>query len=526
MEEENKQLLNDEKDKEAVKPKPKTEEEEAKSEAPKKASGGGGGGGGGWGGWGFSTLSVFSDLQKAAEEISRNAAAVAQTAAKSISDMQIADEDTESSKDEEEAEDSTNEKESEDDKDKIRKAALDKLEKASDESIFGQGLKVLDNSVENLASGAWQALGSAWRGGSDFVHKIEHSAVNLAESIQHGGLPAPGSVAPSILETGKAFTAKGMQVLELVGKETIDLLITETGIEVEKNSKETEQPTDEDQLYEEVTFDRCFYIYGGPEQLEELEALSNHHALLCNRRKAKLSLEQRPAFDGKLKQVQQIFSLSTEMDGNGVETDKGKKVETGAEGSDDEMKKLHDSSVSKAADMAVGFTSALAGVAVNDMIQRTTGRIDSLHSEGVHRLSEMCCFAVSQLLLLGKSILSNASKVQDEDADEDIANIDWPDDSVEKAKIIRTKAQSMTGYVEAVSNSFITGISDVTEAYLAAIKGATAESHEVIPQTSIQEKANAFSEHLRADRITAVCKIQDGLQYLSYVVLSTSMPSA
>uniref|UniRef100_A0A7N2R5W6 DUF7798 domain-containing protein n=1 Tax=Quercus lobata TaxID=97700 RepID=A0A7N2R5W6_QUELO len=366
------------------------------------------------------------------------AAAVAQTAAKSISDMQIADEDTESSKDEEEAEDSTNEKESEDDKDKIRKAALDKLEKASDESIFGQancfkkfqyfqGLKVLDNSVENLASGAWQALRSAWRGGSDFVHKIEHSAVNLAESIQHGGLPAPGSVAPSILEicmsTGKAFTAKGMQVVELVGKETIDLLITETGIEVEKNSKETEQQTDEDQLYEEVTFDRCFYIYGGPEQLE----------------------------------VQQIFSLTTEMDGNGVETDKGKKVETGAEGSDDEMKKLHDSSVSKAADMAVGFTNALAGVAVNDMIQRTAGRIDSLHSEGVHRLSEMCCFAVSQLLMLGKSILSNASKVQDEVADEDIAKIDWPEDSVEKAKIIRTKAQSMTGYVEAVSNSFITG---------------------------------------------------------------------
>ena len=71
-----------------------------------------------------------------------------------------------------------------------------------------------------------------------------------------------------MLQTGKAFTAKGMQVVELVGKETIDLLITETGIEVEKNSILTEQQTDEDQLYEEVTFDRCFYIYGGPEQLE------------------------------------------------------------------------------------------------------------------------------------------------------------------------------------------------------------------------------------------------------------------
>jgi len=57
-------------------------------------------------------------------------------------------------------------------------------------------------------------------------------------------------------------------VLEYVGKETIDLLISETGIEVEKNSKETDKLTEDDQLFEEVSFDRCFYIYGGPEQLE------------------------------------------------------------------------------------------------------------------------------------------------------------------------------------------------------------------------------------------------------------------
>ncbi|GAB4837955.1 hypothetical protein Ancab_027483 [Ancistrocladus abbreviatus] len=70
----------------------------------------------------------------------------------------------------------------------------------------------VDNCVENFAPGAWQALGSAWRGGSNFIQKLEHSAVNLTESIQQGG-PA-GSVAPSLLETGRAFTAKGMQVLE------------------------------------------------------------------------------------------------------------------------------------------------------------------------------------------------------------------------------------------------------------------------------------------------------------------------
>jgi hypothetical protein len=42
------------------------------------------------------------------------------------------------------------------------------------------------------------------------------------------------------------------------------------------------------------------------------------------------------------------------------------------------------------------------------------------------------------------------------------------------------------------------------EAYLVAIKDATVEFHEVFSQTSIQEKGNAFSEHLHADQTTIV----------------------
>ncbi|KAF5961569.1 hypothetical protein HYC85_002778 [Camellia sinensis] len=79
------------------------------------------------------------------------------------------------------------------------------------------------------------------------------------------GCPQHG-VGAEIWCSGKAFTTKRMQVLELVGKETMDLLITETGIEVHKKGAQAQD--DEDQLFEEVTFDRCFYIYGGPEQLE------------------------------------------------------------------------------------------------------------------------------------------------------------------------------------------------------------------------------------------------------------------
>ncbi|XP_028052916.1 uncharacterized protein LOC114257360 isoform X2 [Camellia sinensis] len=333
---------------------PKQEEE---AEAP--------GRGGGWGGWDFSPFSVLSDLQKAAtvaaQGISRNAVEVARTAAKGITAMQNVAEDSESSKEGDGEESAVEgEDEDEDEFDNQRKAAFDKLEK---------GLKVLDSSVENFTSGAWQVLGSALRGGSNFVQKLEHSAENLAESVQHGG-----PVAPSIIE--------------LVGKETMDLLITETGIGVGKNLKGVHLQDDEEQSFEEVTFNRCFYINRGPEQLEvsffiflveyfsnfdampagiillvqafkllslqELEALSNNYALLFNRRKAKLSSEQKSFYDGKLKQVPQFFNLSSEIDGSAVESEKGKKIEIGAEGGADEIKNLHNSSVRKAAEMAAG----------------------------------------------------------------------------------------------------------------------------------------------------------------------------
>ncbi|KAK6159397.1 hypothetical protein DH2020_006711 [Rehmannia glutinosa] len=456
--------------------------------------------GGGWGGWGFLHFLIYQISRKLlmwplkrslAMYVSfTRAIEAARIAAKSISEPLA--EESESSEEEGTNVPAVKEK-TDDENDERRKAALDKLEKASEESLLSQGLKVFDTSVESFASGAWQALGTAWKEGATLVHKLE-----------------------------KLFTAKGMQVLEQVGRETMDLLISETGIQVEKNS---DGIIDEDQLFEEITFDRCFYIYGGPEHLEELEALSNHYALLYNRRKAKLSTEQKSTYDGKLKEVQHIFDLGAELDGNFTESEKGKKIEADNDDSADEFKKLHDSSISKAAELAAGFASALAGLSPNDIIQKTSGRLDVLHSEGVHRLSEICCFAITQILMLGKSIISNANKVQNQEIEETM-KIDWPEDSVEKAKIIRTKAQSMTGNLEAVFNSFITGISEVAEAYIAAIKGAAADSQEVLPQKSVQEKVSAFTEHLRADHIIAAGKLQDGLQYLTYLVLSTSMSAA
>jgi len=66
---------------------------------------------------------------------------------------------------------------------------------------------------------------------------LENSASSLAETIQQGELPAKASaIAPTILETGKSFTARGMEVLERVGKETMEFIVEETGMEVDKGS--------------------------------------------------------------------------------------------------------------------------------------------------------------------------------------------------------------------------------------------------------------------------------------------------
>jgi len=70
-----------------------------------------------------------------------------------------------------------------------------------------------------------------------------------------------------------------MEVLERVGKETMEFIVEETGMEVDKGSTgEGDQQTEEGQ-FEEVSFDRCFYIYGGPDQLEVITLFSQGYCV-------------------------------------------------------------------------------------------------------------------------------------------------------------------------------------------------------------------------------------------------------
>jgi hypothetical protein len=66
-----------------------------------------------------------------------------------------------------------------------------------------------------------------------------------------------------------------MEVLERVGKETMEFIVEETGMEVDKGSATEGDQQTEEEPFEEVSFDRCFYIYGGPDQLEVMLCFHN-----------------------------------------------------------------------------------------------------------------------------------------------------------------------------------------------------------------------------------------------------------
>jgi len=369
-----------------------------------------------------------------------------------------------------------------------------------------------------LTTGAWQALGNAWKGSINLVQKLESTTLNQG-----------GTLAPSLIQSSRELTAKGIRVLEKVGRETLDMLAAETGFELEKDEVHSgmEVAGDGESFTEDVTFDHCFYVYGGPEHLEELEALSNHYTLLCNRARGKLSGEQRAEFEALLKQLQQLFTFSGESDASSPDSGKGKKVAQ-ATNTGSEIKALRDSSVSKAAEMATGFSVALGGLAMTEVVQKTTDRLNAIKAEGVHRLSELCALCIAHLLQLGKSVLTTTT----EESEKTEEGLDWPTDCIGKAHIIRAQTQALTGDIEVISESYITGIGDVIAAFQAAIKSEEltvkdGEEEDVkqglLQEGSIEDTAQAVNSDLEEVASIAIEKVRDGLKFLLFVVLSTSL---
>jgi hypothetical protein len=62
----------------------------------------------------------------------------------------------------------------------------------------------------------------------------------------------------------------------------------------------------------ELSFDHCFYVYGGRQSFEELEALGNECARQCNRLRTKLAPEAKARLDAALANLGPFFDLQVQ----------------------------------------------------------------------------------------------------------------------------------------------------------------------------------------------------------------------
>lgn len=420
-----------------------------------------------------------------------------------------------------------------------------------------------DRSVEGLTANAMSAWASAWKGGINLVHALEHQAETLATTIQEGKLTAKAqALAPQLLEGGKGFAEQGLKMLEYVGKETVDILAQETGIELEKEEdggekakKAAEEEAEEEYVPEEeiVNFYHCYYIYGGPEHLEELEALASHHELLCNRFRAKLAEgDARSAYDELAKRVRSLLTLpdaearrARAAEGSSdKEGKKGKsKVVTVLDVDMEEVASVKASSIGQAADLASRFTpGTLAGLPPAEVTQKTTDRLDAIRTEGVHRVSELCAVCTQHLLQIGNALISSASSATEggsapaagataggeEGAPAGVSDVArWAEESTGRAEAARERACQLADDIEAVVRSFVTGMKDIVAAFQVAAEAPPAAaaqdaSGEVGGKAPMEARMASLEGELEDARAAAHLRLQDGLLRLMYIILSTT----
>ncbi|GLJ41842.1 hypothetical protein SUGI_0866190 [Cryptomeria japonica] len=192
------------------------------------------------------------------------------------------------------------------------------------------------------------------------IIRIENSAVNLADSFQQNGLP---------FKSRKAPTGKRIQVLEFVGKETIDLLATDTGIDIEKDEKDERERLSKVKLRNNAQ-KKLLLI----DSFTFVDVLSSWRSWkVCPIIMNYYGIEQEQDYWGKIKLLliecsSRSNSKAASLDGGNFKFDKGKNVDSGETGNKNEMKIHCDASVSKAAEMAVGFTATFEGLYLNEIV--------------------------------------------------------------------------------------------------------------------------------------------------------------
>eukprot|EP00884_Botryococcus_braunii_P008010 jgi/Botrbrau1/1720/Bobra.116_2s0062.1 len=419
-----------------------------------------------------------------------------------------------------------------------RKAVLHKLE--GDDTPLETGLKALDESMEQLSSGLKSTLGSLWGGARGVItsginpiakmaEKVEEAAVlaakELVETVEEGVsdvrqlsvIKAAASAAVSTRKLGGLLAAKAETSLEQLGRQAIIFL---------EGTAEGMSPTGRMGSADELSFDHCFYVYGGRQSFEELEALGNECARLCNRLRSKLAPEGKAQLDAALASLGPFFDLQGADPKGEDDSEAGSdEQETGPVGRGHGMlADLCSTGVSKAGELAeqsakAGAEELAAAEAqtkeveekLEDMVEvslpdnTAAVRLEQLKREGVRRLSELASLCIERLLALGRSV--SASFRHGGAADDGIC---WPDSPEQKASMLRYQARRMLSELEALTQAFLQALTKV---------GSAVQCQTSVDAPETVDHVSAMRKELEEDLSSAVGRVGEAFRGLLYVVL-------
>lgn len=162
--------------------------------------------------------------------------------------------------------------------------------------------------MEHLSGGAGKALSSLWGWGATLAQRVEQAATSAAKDLTNSvedTSPADNPCAGEMSLKDQASEGLGMGLSERLG------LLGRTA----RGFFEAGLPGPEKKGYQvqELSFRECYQIYGGQQAFDELEALSNECARLCNRIRATLADDDKANLDKTLALLAPMFDLNSEQ---------------------------------------------------------------------------------------------------------------------------------------------------------------------------------------------------------------------
>ncbi|GMH37158.1 hypothetical protein BSKO_05031 [Bryopsis sp. KO-2023] len=423
--------------------------------------------------------------------------------------------------------------------DRVSAQVLERLQ--GEDTTLEQGLKAIDDQMEQFTAGVGRALGSLW-GGLGGAVKVTQ---NLASKVENAARTATTEIVGTVEEgvkdvkdldavkkaqsglkaaagVGEMLAHKAEKGLETVGRRAIALLDASPGDGI--GEKEAE---------EAVSFDSSFYIYGGQQHWEALEGICNECAKECNRTRAILDDPAKERLDGTVTTLHPIF----EVDGSPSESEDEdgyvKGVDSRFTPSYSMVIALTSGSVEEASSMVVRAEDRL-GEWVDDSIEvptppsspgstgspvgpRPNLRIDPqiaavegretlvrIHNEGVKRLAELCTCCMQSLLEVARNLKSG---VEDGKTKEDGV---WPESCEETGQLLRGYTVRLVHDLESVAGAFVE-----------ALLGVGTSFDEKLGDLAVRQKSASLASDLEVDARTAVNRVKEGFRSLMYVVLCT-----